>query len=133
MADFSFITHEDFRLALDADQAELIRCLDGRAWKAVHVLAGSITEAVLLEPYLDLAGEQGVQENPAAQDDRFHSARRCQAGTNLGHDLHDRRMERSDPRRDRAPHSDPGTQKRHAWPLSELELDRLVLLERLPG
>jgi hypothetical protein len=49
MADFSFITHEDFRLALGADQAELIRCLEGRAWKAVHVLAGSITEAVLLD------------------------------------------------------------------------------------
>jgi hypothetical protein len=45
----SFITHEEFRLALGADQAELIRCLEGRAWKAVHVLAGSITEAVLLD------------------------------------------------------------------------------------
>ena len=49
MADFSFITYEDFRLALEADQAELVRCLEGRAWKAVHVLAGSITEAILLD------------------------------------------------------------------------------------
>lgn len=29
MAEFAFITHEDFRLALEADQAEMVRCLEG--------------------------------------------------------------------------------------------------------
>lgn len=49
MAAFDFITNEEFRAALEADQAELLACVAAKSWKAVHVLAGSIIEAVLLD------------------------------------------------------------------------------------
>lgn len=46
---FDFITDEAFRGSLAADYAELTRCREAGAWKAVHVLAGSIIEAVLID------------------------------------------------------------------------------------
>jgi len=49
MAAFDFITNEEFRASLEADQAELLVSFGAKAWKAVHVLAGSIIEAVLLD------------------------------------------------------------------------------------
>ncbi|MDE0218038.1 MAG: hypothetical protein OXJ90_02110 [Spirochaetaceae bacterium] len=49
MTDFDFITDEEFRRVLAADKAEMHRCVDSKSWKAVHVLAGSIVEAVLLD------------------------------------------------------------------------------------
>src|SRR5262249_17012038 len=49
MAAFDFITNEEFRASLEADQAELLASMGAKAWKAVHVLAGSIIEAVLLD------------------------------------------------------------------------------------
>ncbi len=47
MALFNFITDEDFRTSLEADYSEMIKCLEGHAWKAVHVLSGSLLESVL--------------------------------------------------------------------------------------
>ena len=49
MPSFDFITDEDFRRVLEADLKEIEQCLESKAWKAVHVLAGSIIEAVLID------------------------------------------------------------------------------------
>jgi hypothetical protein len=49
MASFDFITDEGLRASLEHDYAEVHACIQSRAWKAVHVLAGSIIEAVLLD------------------------------------------------------------------------------------
>lgn len=46
---FDFITEASFRTSLESDYRELIRCLDNGAWKAVHVLAGSVVEAILTD------------------------------------------------------------------------------------
>lgn len=46
---FDFITDEGFRASLTSDYAEMIRCQEAGTWKAVHVLAGSIIEAVLID------------------------------------------------------------------------------------
>lgn len=42
MASFDFITGDDFRASLESDYNELSTCLASGAYKAVHVLAGSI-------------------------------------------------------------------------------------------
>lgn len=52
MPTFDFITRPDLRQALAADFAELEACASAKAWKAVHVLAGSIIEAVLIDHLL---------------------------------------------------------------------------------
>lgn len=49
MAKFDFVTNQDFRASLEADYTELNSCMQAKAWKAVHVLAGSIVEAVLTD------------------------------------------------------------------------------------
>ena len=52
---FDFISNEDFRASLENDYKELDSCLKAGAWKATHVLAGSIIEAVLID-YLVAGG-----------------------------------------------------------------------------
>lgn len=49
MESFDFITDEDFRKSLETDFAEMKNCVEVKAWKAVHVIAGSIIEAVLID------------------------------------------------------------------------------------
>jgi hypothetical protein len=49
MADFNFIVIPELRQCLESDYKELRACLKAEAWKAVHVLAGSIVEAVLID------------------------------------------------------------------------------------
>ena len=49
MAAFDFITDDQFRASLESDYKELDLCLQASAWKAACVLAGSITEAVLVD------------------------------------------------------------------------------------
>jgi len=49
MSSFDFITDEDLRISLERDFAEVNSCIQSKAWKAVHVLGGSIIEAVLLD------------------------------------------------------------------------------------
>ncbi len=53
---FDFITDEDFRAGLESDFREMEVAAANEAWKAVHVLAGSIIEAVLAD-YLVAAGQ----------------------------------------------------------------------------
>jgi hypothetical protein len=45
---FEFITDARFRQSLESDYQELMKSFEGSSWKAVHVLAGSIVEAVLV-------------------------------------------------------------------------------------
>lgn len=53
--EFDFITDEQFRSSLLNDYREMSLCQESGSWKAVHVLAGSIVEAVLVE-YLVVSG-----------------------------------------------------------------------------
>lgn len=46
---FDFITDEGLRTALSDDYREMVNCANVGAWKAVHVLAGSLIEAVLVD------------------------------------------------------------------------------------
>lgn len=55
MVTFDFITDEAFRAAMEADRQEMRKCSESGAWKAVHVLAGSVIEAVLID-YLIVEG-----------------------------------------------------------------------------
>lgn len=57
MPGFDFITDEAFRTVLEADLKEMEQCFESKAWKAVHVLAGSIIEAVLID-YLIAEGHE---------------------------------------------------------------------------
>ena len=47
--EFDFITDDELRSILVADYKEMRTCADSKAWKAVHVLAGSIIEAVIAD------------------------------------------------------------------------------------
>ena len=48
-ASFDFVTDERFRDSLHSDYGELLKSLQNRAWKATHVLAGSVIEALLVD------------------------------------------------------------------------------------
>jgi hypothetical protein len=61
MTSFDFITDPQFRRSLESDFAELELCYAAHAWKAVHVLAGSIIEALLID---SLASLHVSQESP---------------------------------------------------------------------
>lgn len=58
---FDFIKDGPLRDALESDYHELRTCAEQGAWKAVHVLAGSIVEAVLVEY---LAGSGNAKKDP---------------------------------------------------------------------
>jgi hypothetical protein len=60
---FDFITDERFRKSLTSDYEELAVSQANSAWKAVHILAGSIVEAVLVE-YLVSTGYKGSKKDP---------------------------------------------------------------------
>ena len=49
MADFNFITVTELRHCLESDYRELRVCVEAGAWKAAHVLAGSVIQAVLID------------------------------------------------------------------------------------
>src|SRR6266568_5292644 len=46
---FTFITSPEFRSSVESDARELEQCVSAGAWKAAHVLAGSIVEAILVD------------------------------------------------------------------------------------
>jgi len=54
---FDFISDADFRASLESDYRELSNCMTQEAWKGVHVLAGSVVEAILVD-YLIGTGYQ---------------------------------------------------------------------------
>jgi hypothetical protein len=49
MATFDFISGSDFRESLTQDYKELTEASGNRLWKSVHILAGSIIEAILAD------------------------------------------------------------------------------------
>ena len=53
-----FMASDEFRQVLEADLKEMRTCFESNAWKATHVLAGSIVEAVLVD-YIIAAGYTG--------------------------------------------------------------------------
>lgn len=61
MANFEYIRDEGFRRSLEADYAEMNATLAASAWKAVHVLAGSIVEAVLIDYLVEVAEKSNDQ------------------------------------------------------------------------
>ncbi|RYG17330.1 hypothetical protein EON82_23985, partial [bacterium] len=46
---FEFIQHPDLRLSLTSDYEEMLSCQRNACWKSVHILAGSIVEALLAD------------------------------------------------------------------------------------
>lgn len=54
MVTFDFMSNEELRTALENDYHELEKCLKVGAWKAAHVLAGSIIETVLTDYLLEI-------------------------------------------------------------------------------
>ncbi len=54
---FDFITDETLRESLQKDNNEVVLCFDHEAWKSVHVLVGSIIEALLVD-FLTSSGYQ---------------------------------------------------------------------------
>ena len=49
MATFDFITSDELRVSLERDFEELLACMQAGAWKAAHVLAGSLIQATLAD------------------------------------------------------------------------------------
>src|SRR5688500_14574604 len=47
--DFSFVSDDKFRESLESDYRELCAGMKGGNWKTVHVLAGSVVEALLVD------------------------------------------------------------------------------------
>lgn len=60
MITFDFVSGDEFRASLESDYQELNACMEVKAWKAVHVLAGSIIETILID-YL-VASESNSRE-----------------------------------------------------------------------
>jgi len=65
--DFNFITDEKFRDSLVADFGELTHALNSKLWKSVHVLSGSIIEALLIE-YIVVFKPSSVTKDPLKMD-----------------------------------------------------------------
>jgi hypothetical protein len=62
MVAFDFITQKDLRASLEADFKEMTSCLETGCWKAVHVLAGSMIEALLVDYLLASNMPNGAQD-----------------------------------------------------------------------
>jgi hypothetical protein len=62
MVAFDFITQKDLRASLEADFKEMASCLETGCWKAVHVLAGSMIEALLVDYLLASNMPAGAQD-----------------------------------------------------------------------
>lgn len=68
MTTFDFITAREFRRSLEADYSEMRRCVDHEAWKSVHVLAGSIVEALLIDYLISSPKAERTPKDPLTCD-----------------------------------------------------------------
>jgi hypothetical protein len=62
VASFDFVAGDDFRAGLQSDYQEMEQAIKSESWKSVHVLAGSIVEAMLVD-YIagsDLPAKKGI-------------------------------------------------------------------------
>lgn len=64
MASFDHITSDDLRLSLENDYHELQISMDSGAFKAVHVLAGSIVEAILVDSLIAIDFRSRMNKDP---------------------------------------------------------------------
>lgn len=71
---FNFITDEDFRKSLESDYIELQSSMEGQSWKAVHVLAGSLVETILID---HLLSQNLVQKKEALSLDLGGAIEKC--------------------------------------------------------
>jgi len=78
VAPFDFISDQRFRDSLVADYGEIATCLERRAWKAVHVLAGSIIEAILVD-YLVTSDYKKKSGQDPLTFDLFKAIEACKA------------------------------------------------------
>ena len=69
MALFDFIVRRQLRQTLESDYQELVKCYDAQAWKAVHILAGSIIEAILVDYVIseNLMADDNAVKTPLAK------------------------------------------------------------------
>jgi len=74
MISFDFITDENFRKNLQNDFQEMEDCYKAKSWKAVHVLSGSIIEAVLIDY---LIGEEKVSRDNGLKMDFGEALNMC--------------------------------------------------------
>ncbi len=51
---FEFISDERFRLSIQDDYGEMLKAKNSNMWKATHILAGSIVEALLVSSLIDI-------------------------------------------------------------------------------
>jgi hypothetical protein len=58
LSKFDFVSGDRFRDSLEQDYEELTKCLDAGAWKAVHVLAGSIVEALMIDFLISIGHDE---------------------------------------------------------------------------
>jgi hypothetical protein len=65
---FDFIIDSDFRRSLESDYSEMERCLEAEAWKSVHVMAGSIVEALLIDYLAAVAHSKRATTDPLRLD-----------------------------------------------------------------
>ena len=64
MASFDFINAPEFRDSLETDYRDMKKAFDSESWKVVHVLAGSITEAVLADYLLSTDYKERTGKDP---------------------------------------------------------------------
>jgi hypothetical protein len=74
---FDFITDEAFRSCLEGDHSELESCLQAKAWKSAHVIAGSIVEAVLID-YLVFSNLKAKEKSDPLKMDLVTAVSTCQ-------------------------------------------------------
>ena len=74
MLNFDFVSDEKFRFCLEKDYQELTSSLQGGAWKAAYILAGSIIEAILVD-YLLAIGYQSTDPLTMTLEDAISACR----------------------------------------------------------
>lgn len=84
---FDFITDESLRKGLEADYREMTDCADAGAWKAVHLLAGSIIEAVLVDYLIGTAKQRKPDPMSMGMADLISAGRKAHVLSKKSADL----------------------------------------------
>lgn len=64
MASFDFITMAEFRDSLETDYREIKQAFEVESWKVVHVLSGSIIEAILVDHLIATNYQEETRRDP---------------------------------------------------------------------
>jgi hypothetical protein len=65
---FDFISDANFRTSLVSDYRELMRSMETGSWKSVHVLAGSVVEAILTDHLIATDYQKRTKKDPLQMD-----------------------------------------------------------------